>query len=142
MSYYASKTAAAILLLLGSAALLYTLVDGNPDQGQRLLNGAAALTLATLSGALLFFGAQLQATAAVTRLRTRIADLVEEAKPESESLGRYYDAMLESAQLNLDIAEAKVAHREWSAAEHGANMGLQSIQSYWDAFAKTNADSQ
>lgn len=133
MNYYACKAVAAILLLLSSTALLYSAIENSQDNSVRLLNGTAALAMATLSGALLFYGARLQATAAITRLNTRIHELAAEAKPESESLGLYYDAMLESARFNLEIADAKAANREWSAAEHCANMGLQNIQNYWAA---------
>lgn len=142
MNYFVCKTVAAILLMLGSAALLYTAVNSSPDNGLSLLNGTCALALATLSGGLLFFGARLQATAAIARLNTRISELAAEAKPDSDSLSGYYDSMLEGARFNLEIANAKVANREWSAAEHSANMGLQNIQNYWDAFTKTNADSR
>ena len=140
MNYYVSKTAAALLLLFSSAMALFAASQYPPASGMCWLNSGSALALAVLSGALMFSGARLQATAAIARLTAQIDELAAETKPSTPSLGAFYEAMLTQARFHLDVANAKVGHREWQAAEHSANMGMQNIRNYREAAAAKEAD--
>ncbi|MBY0550643.1 MAG: hypothetical protein K2W95_25415 [Candidatus Obscuribacterales bacterium] len=137
MYKYVSSALTFLLLIIGATFLCSAAFEGGPD---RIYNAVAGLAVGGLGVAALIHDRRLPAYAAVKKLSEQIDELAAETKPASPALRGIYDDMLTQARFHLDVANAKLRHREWRYAVHTANMGMQNIKNYRDAAAATNAD--
>lgn len=134
MHKYSNTAYSFILLLLGAAFL----ARGAFADADCILNVLIGLVIGGLGVAGILRDRRLPAYSAFSELQAQVYQLGTESPPAA--LKSIYDDRLTEARFWLNIAQAKLRNREWSAAVHTVNLGKQHIRQYRDEAAAANTN--